>query len=56
MDILDGSSIPESETDIFDDLMEPMDPLNPPPCDPLAKKRPLWLHHTLQDDERRIPI
>ena len=47
MDILDGPSMPESETYIVDDAMEPMDPLDIPPCDPLARKRPLWLHDTL---------
>lgn len=26
-----------------------MDPLDPPPCNPSAKRRPLWLHDTLQD-------
>lgn len=39
MDILDG--------DIVDDPMEPMDPSDPPPCDPPAKKRPIWLRDTL---------
>lgn len=43
MDILDGPSMPESETGINDDPMDPMDPLDPPPCDPPARKSPLWL-------------
>ena len=52
MDILDGPYVPESERDIVDDPMEPMDSLDPPPCDPPTRKRELWLHDTLQDDER----
>lgn len=53
MDILDGPSMPKSKSDIVN---EPMDPLDPPPCDNPAKKKPLWLHDTLQDDERRVTI
>jgi len=34
--------------------MEPMDPLDPPPSGPLAKKRPLWLRDTLQYTERYV--
>jgi len=41
MDILDGPSMPESKRDIVDYPMQPMDPSDPPPCDPLSGKRPL---------------
>jgi len=51
MDILDGPSMPEYYTGIVDP-MEPMNPLDPPPCDPHTRKRPLWLCDTIQDDER----
>lgn len=47
MDILDGPFVLESETNIVDHPMEPMDPLEPPSCDPPTRKRPLWLHDTL---------
>lgn len=56
MDILDGSSMPESDTEIVDDPMEPMDPLYLPPTDHPARKRPLWLHNTLQDNERQVHV
>jgi len=56
MDILDGPFMLESEKDIVDDLMDPIDPLDPPPCDPPARKRPLWLRDTSQDDEIRASI
>lgn len=56
MDILDGPFVLESKRDIVNDPMEPMDPLSPPPCDPPAKKKPLWLCDTLQDDESRILV
>jgi len=29
-----------------------MDPLDPPPCDPLAKRRSLWFRDTLQDADK----
>lgn len=54
MDILDCPSVLEFENDIVDDTMEPMDTLDPPPCDPLARKRPLWFRDTLQDVERHV--
>ena len=54
MNILEGPSALESEKDIVDDPMEPIDPLYPPPSDSLVGKRPLWLHDTLQDVERYI--
>lgn len=41
MDMLDGPSILESETYIVDD---PMEPLDPPPCDNPIRKRPFLLH------------
>jgi len=41
--------MPEVETNVVDDPMEPMGPLNPPLCDPPARKRPLWIPDTLQD-------
>lgn len=41
MDILDGPFMLESEIDIIDDPVEPMDPLDPPPCDPPTRKSPL---------------
>lgn len=44
------------EYNIFDDPMEPMDPLDPPPSDPPNRKRPLWLHDTLQNAKRNVPI
>lgn len=53
-DILDGPSMLES--DIDDDPREPMDPLHPPLSDPPTRKRPLWLHDTLQNAERNVPI
>lgn len=46
--------MPDSDIDIVDDPIELMDPLDPPPCDPPAKKRPHWLHDTLQDVERHV--
>ena len=55
MDILEGPSIPEFERCIVNDPMESMDPLDPPPCYPPTKKRPICLHDTLQDVERHIP-
>ena len=56
MDNLDGPSMLKYETDIVDDPVEPMDPLDTPPFDPLPRKRPLWLHGSLQDGERHVPI
>lgn len=47
MDILDGPFVLESETDIVDDPMEPMNPLDPTQSYPPTRKRPLWLHDTL---------
>ena len=47
MDILDGPSMPKFEIDIINDLMEPMDPLDPPLCERPARKNPLWLRDTL---------
>eukprot|EP00253_Pinus_taeda_P021870 PITA_21870 len=41
MDILDGLSVLEFETDIVDDPMEPMDPLDSPLSNPPTTKRPL---------------
>ena len=43
--------MPENEIDVVDD---PMEPLDPPPCDPPTRKRPSWLRDTLQDVERHI--
>jgi len=54
MDLLEGPFVQESEKDIVDDLVEPLDPLDSPPSDPLARKRPLWLCGTLQDVERYV--
>jgi len=51
-DFLEGPYVSESETDVVDDPLEPMDPLDPPPCDPPARQRPLWLRDTLKDIER----
>lgn len=56
MDISDGPFVLEFERHIVYDPMEPMNPSDPPPCDPPTRKRPLWLHDTLQDDERHIPL
>lgn len=50
MDILQGPSMPESKRDIIDDPMDTMDPLDLSP----TRKRPLWLHDTLQDAKRHI--
>lgn len=47
MDIFDGLVVLESEIDIVDDPIEPMDPLDPPLCDPPTRKRLLWLQDTL---------
>lgn len=47
MYILEGPSMLESKRDIVDDPIEPMEPLDPPPCDPPASKRPLWLRDML---------
>lgn len=46
VDLLDDPSVLEPKKNIIDDPMEPMDPLDPPPCDPPARKRPLWLCDT----------
>lgn len=53
INILDGPSVPESKMDIVDDPMEPMDPLDPPPCDPPARKRPLFFvtHYRMMRDK-----
>lgn len=55
MDRLEGPSLDETSKYIVDDLMEPMDSLDSPRSDPLARKRPLWLHDTLQNVERHVP-
>lgn len=58
-DALDGqedSPMHEPNTNVDVDLMEPMDPLDTPPCDLLTRKRPLWLHDTLQDVERHVVV
>lgn len=47
MDILEGPSMLGPQCDIFYDLMEPIDPLDPPLCDPPTRKNPLWIHDTL---------
>jgi len=44
----------ESETNVTHDTMEPINTLDPPPCDPPTSKIPLWLHGTLQDVERHV--
>lgn len=46
--------MPKSNKDIIDDLMEPTDPLDPPPSDPPSRKRPLWLKDTLQYVEKHV--
>jgi len=51
MDVQEETPMPKSEPNLADDPMEPMDP---PPCDPPARKRLLWLHDTLQDAERYV--
>lgn len=52
MDLLEYPSVSELEKDVVDDHMEPMNPLDPPSCDPPVSKRLLWLHDTLQDVKR----
>lgn len=47
MDILDGPFVPEFETDIVNDPMEPIDPLDSPLSNPPTRKKPLWLCDTL---------
>lgn len=47
IDILEGPSLTESEKEIVDDPMEPINPLDPPPSDPPTRKRPLCLKYTL---------
>jgi len=56
MDILDDPSMSESKTDIVYDPMDPMDPLDPYPSGPSTRKRPLWLHYTLQDHEKHVLV
>ena len=56
MDNLAGPSMLESKRDIIEYPMEPMDPLDPPSCDLPIRKKPLWLHDKLQDDERCVLI
>jgi len=42
----------EAKTDLVD---EPMEPMDPPPCDPPSnKRRPLWLRDTLQDVDKHV--
>lgn len=53
MDILDGPSMPEFETNIVDD---PMDPLDSPPSNPPTRKRPVWLCDTLQDANSHVHV
>eukprot|EP00253_Pinus_taeda_P002646 PITA_02646 len=42
---------PKPKIDLVD---EPMEPMDPPSCDPLAKRRPLLLHDTLQDVDKHV--
>lgn len=51
MDEQEESPISELELDLVDD---PMDPLDPSPCNPTARKRPLWLRDTLQNVKRHV--
>lgn len=53
IDVPEGPYEPELEKGVFDDPVEPMDPLDPSPCDPLARKT-IWLHDTLQDFEQHV--
>lgn len=48
--------MPDSTTDIVDDPMESMDPLDSPPNITPTRKRPLWFHDTLQDVDSDAPI
>lgn len=47
IDLLEVPFVLEYKKDIVDDPMEHMDPLDPLPCDPPARKRPLSLLDTL---------
>ena len=53
-DVFEIQENTEPKSNPVDEPMEPMDPLDSPPYDPLAKRRSLWLRDTLHDVDKHV--